>query len=298
MDVAFLAFLAITIPAALLLGWYHLRTGRADRRGAAFVARLAFACTFISYLLTIHYVADGVALAPGLFAVSGSLLVTALLWLAYIGVEPYVRRRTPDALISMARLQAGRLRDPLVASHVLVGMATMAASLLLAGLVMQYGVGISDWGRDIVSRGEAFQSTASLASGLLAAVPIALALSLGILLVIAVTQAVFRRRWIADATASILFGLLGGYAWTGVVGFANNTIFNYVSFVLLLRFGFLALLARTLTYNVVRLVPPSLTAWYSGRYLFILGLPIAVGAWALWVILSAPRTPSTDSATS
>ena len=44
-----------------------------------------------------------------------------LLGFLYLAVEPFVRKHWPDALISWLRVVGGRLRDPLVASHVLVG---------------------------------------------------------------------------------------------------------------------------------------------------------------------------------
>jgi hypothetical protein len=38
----------------------------------------------------------------------------------------------------------------------------------------------------------------------------------------------------------------------------------------------------------------SLTSWYAGRTLVGIGIVVAIGAWALWVVLSAKR--STESA--
>jgi hypothetical protein len=40
---------------------------------------------------------------------------------AYLAIEPYARRRWPGLLIAWARLVAGRVRDPLVARHILIG---------------------------------------------------------------------------------------------------------------------------------------------------------------------------------
>jgi hypothetical protein len=53
--------------------------------------------------------------------------VAGLLWLGYLAIEPYVRKHWPDSLISWTRLRAGRPRDPLVASHVLIGFAMLLA---------------------------------------------------------------------------------------------------------------------------------------------------------------------------
>ena len=45
----------------------------------------------------------------------------------YLGIEPHIRRHWPDSLISWSRLQSGRLKDPLVASHILAGIAAVLA---------------------------------------------------------------------------------------------------------------------------------------------------------------------------
>ena len=49
--------------------------------------------------------------------------LAALLWVLYIALEPFVRRRWPQILVSWTRLLSGEWRDPLVACNVLVGCA-------------------------------------------------------------------------------------------------------------------------------------------------------------------------------
>jgi hypothetical protein len=54
-----------------------------------------------------------------------------LIFLAYMGLEPYVRRLWPESLISWSRLLAGRLKDPLVGRDLLIGAAAGTLTLLL-----------------------------------------------------------------------------------------------------------------------------------------------------------------------
>src|SRR5258708_35681806 len=55
-------------------------------------------------------------------AVSQALPWAGILWLLYIALEPYVRRRWPNTIISWSRvLSGGGLRDPLVGRGVLGG---------------------------------------------------------------------------------------------------------------------------------------------------------------------------------
>ena len=49
------------------------------------------------------------------------------MWLAYLGVEPYVRRFSADALIGWSRLVAGNWRDPRVGRDVMIGVAVGVA---------------------------------------------------------------------------------------------------------------------------------------------------------------------------
>lgn len=51
--------------------------------------------------------------------------------LAYLAIEPYVRRLWPSVLVSWARLVAGRLRDPIIGRDVLIGVAFGSATALI-----------------------------------------------------------------------------------------------------------------------------------------------------------------------
>jgi serine/threonine-protein kinase len=57
------------------------------------------------------------------------LFLSALLWVAYIALEPAVRARWPHSLITWNRLMNGEFGDPRVGSHILAGI-TLAMALL------------------------------------------------------------------------------------------------------------------------------------------------------------------------
>ena len=52
-------------------------------------------------------------------AIGRALFDAGLLWLTYLGLEPYVRRHSPDSLIGWTRLIAGSWRDPRVGRDVM-----------------------------------------------------------------------------------------------------------------------------------------------------------------------------------
>jgi serine/threonine-protein kinase len=64
-----------------------------------------------------------------LAALSWALLTAAFCWIGYLAVEPFLRRRWPEVLVTWARLVAGEFRDPLVGRDMLIG---CAAGCLLA----------------------------------------------------------------------------------------------------------------------------------------------------------------------
>ncbi len=66
------------------------------------------------------------------------------MWLFYVALEPIVRRTWPGVLISWSRVLAGRLRDPLVGHHLLVGVLAgiIARSLSSVGRSMAVWTGL------------------------------------------------------------------------------------------------------------------------------------------------------------
>jgi hypothetical protein len=116
-------------------------------------------------------------------------------------------------------------------------------------------------------------------------------------LVIVLLRLLIRRTWIADALGSVLFGAIAFNPANGAlgnaIGFASQAFAFYALVWALRRFGLLAPLALVAASDVAGTVPFSLSSWYAGRSLIELAIPIAVAAWALWVILSAQRRPAT-----
>jgi serine/threonine-protein kinase len=124
--------LRITIQALMLLvggalAWLHLRAGRADLAGAA---KFTGVYALVSFGLRVAVLPRTANLSQqfGLYyGVAGLVLHdAATLALAYVALEPFVRRRWPELLIGWARLLAGRWRDPWVGRDLLIGAAAGA----------------------------------------------------------------------------------------------------------------------------------------------------------------------------
>jgi predicted Ser/Thr protein kinase len=119
---AVLGLVTALVFAGVFLARRNLKLRRSDRAGAD---RLATVCTLFliaSWILVIDHVAELWGEAErNRVLVGQALVLIAIMWLWYIALEPYVRRRWPHALISWSRLLAGRVRDPLVGRDLLVG---------------------------------------------------------------------------------------------------------------------------------------------------------------------------------
>ena len=120
---------------SLGLAWINMRTGRGDRRGAFRVAVALFLLSLVASLLGGHHVSGREELLQVRVMVAIALFNAAFMYVAYLAIEPQVRRRWPGVLVGWSRLLAGHIRDPLIGREVLIGLA-LGAGLAIA----QYAV--------------------------------------------------------------------------------------------------------------------------------------------------------------
>jgi len=107
---------------------------------------------------------------------AGELLLSAgFLWIVYLAIEPAIRSRYPHALITWNRLLAGRVLDPQVCSHILIGGA-VGCVLWMGGSLIEFmsAAGVQSGGnvwvilgtRQFIAR-NALMGATSLSYGLL-----------------------------------------------------------------------------------------------------------------------------------
>ncbi|HEY3473059.1 MAG TPA: protein kinase, partial [Anaerolineales bacterium] len=119
------------VTLGVLLARHNLRSGRGDRRGAFRLAAFAFMLGQVSWLIGFSHVPTQAEFDSFFRSLVGWSFTAILLWLLYISLEPYVRRRWPHRLISWSRLLAGEWRDPFVGRDILIGGLCGVASGLL-----------------------------------------------------------------------------------------------------------------------------------------------------------------------
>ena len=103
-----------------------------------------------------------------------------------------------------------------------------------------------------------------------------------------------RRMWIADGIAALVINLplLRG----GLADFVAVFAFSLGALWLLRRLGFLAFLVYWVFQLMLNGEIFMTTGWIAGPSIAFLMLPLAIAVWALWVILSAQKPLSTESA--
>lgn len=118
--------ISIVLVGALWLAVRNIRAGRGDTRGALRLAAAGLIFQSSSEIVRLHHVPTPAEVRHVLYQIGIGLFVAATVWVLYMALEPYLRRRWPQSLISWTRLLAGDARDPLVEGHILVGRASFS----------------------------------------------------------------------------------------------------------------------------------------------------------------------------
>ena len=204
-------FTALVMPALMLaaavLAWGNIKAGRGDRRGALRAASVLVLIAITGWLLGTQHTATGADVPRFFGAIGRALFDGGLVWLTYLGLEPYIRRFSPDSLVGWTRLLGGEWRDPQVATEVLVG--------ICAGLGMTVLYAVHNLIPPLFGRPEPMPLAPADPSVLLGArfvigrmlSQIGGAFSGGLLAVCGVIAVliVARRKWLAQGIASLVF---------------------------------------------------------------------------------------------
>jgi len=217
-------------------------------------------------------------------ALSTSILTSALGWLLYIGIEPYVRRRWPHTLVSWNRLLLGQFRDSLVGRDVLIGItaATVLIALSQAAAVMAHA--------HAPARTPFLAGFRQGIGGVFGVLTSSFISSVGIYVLMFVLRVITRRDWIAAAVFVILDSLPVIFLVPDnrLLVATVSLIANSVAMILLFRFGIVVLLAWNFAALMLSAAPMTLhfAAWYAGNTLFCMGVLVAVALYAFRISLA------------
>lgn len=290
--------LGVAMFFTLMLARRNWKVGRVDRRGALRLAIVSAALVVAAWAGSMHPVLTSGMIGIVFEIVAQAMFFGAILWLIYLAIEPSVRARWPQSLVTWSRLLAGRWKDPQVWAHVLIGGAaglvlfTAVTGLQLTrfaeegvrpGLWDNYLLGVRPWFGE-VSR----LLVGSLQSGLL------------LFLVMCGLRALLRRDWVATLVASALFAAQSSAANTRTDWLITYVLY-FVIFVaiigLMLRLGLVVMIAMVYFFNCMNTlsIGTDWTAWYLSSGIATFSLFLSISVYGFWralgnrTILNFPR---------
>jgi serine/threonine-protein kinase len=287
--IASLAILYFALAAAILIAWYNFRAGRTDLQGAAKLGILYFAAMVGGRFLSAHHTSQAAELSIFWRGISVAGINGVLLWAVYLALEPWVRQRWPQTMISWSRYTTKGIRDPLVGRDILYGAALgcVWAGVKLAQLAMH---GAS--GEPVMPPLATLLGLRQAAAGGLDALTGSLFDPIVLFFLLFVARAVLRNQWIAAATFIAIATVVdtGGTAYPWIDYPANALLAGLIVFVLL-RFGLLALIATEAFSQFLTGVPRTLdfSAWYAGIGVASLALVALIAIYGFRTSLAGRR---------
>jgi hypothetical protein len=276
-----LALLLTVMIAGVMLARHNLQLGRGDRKGAFRLALVVFVSFLLAWVFRASHVPTQAEFTLFLNVTELALLVSGLVWLCYISLEPYVRRRWPLRIISWSRLLVGGWRDPLVARDVLIGAlfgTAMAVTTVVSALAPKWlgrapdppiptsldamlglrtVIGVFFWGH----------LTVIIFEGLIA------------LFLFLLLNIVLRKEWLAIGASWLLIVLITTLqSHNPVIDLIFNGLLAALFIATLVRFGLLAMIVALFFYTLWLTYPltTDFSAWYAGGSIFAIVLAVAL----------------------
>jgi serine/threonine-protein kinase len=260
-----LAVFYLALTGACFIAWHNIRTGKGDLRGASKFAGIYFVCTAAARMLDSHHVVSMAELNVFWKSLASAGINAATIWIFYIALEPWVRRRWPQTMISWSRYVSKGIRDPLVGRDILYG----AGAGCLVALIQ--AVTIAARGRGVEPLTPVLQPLMGMRSAIAAALdsftgsffdPV---LVLFLLFVFRVT---LRKEWLAAVACTLLLTAIsqGSTIVNPWIDVPSVLLVTALYVAVLLRYGMLALILADAISTCLLGLPRTfdLSEWYAG----------------------------------
>jgi serine/threonine-protein kinase len=278
--IIFAVFMTVSVTG-VALARRNLRLGRGDRKGAFRLAVVIFALSLLAWLAGASHVPTFRGeLRLFWFAVAEALLKAFIIWLFYVALEPYVRRRSPHRIISWSRLVAGNWRDPLVGRDVLTGMfLALGFHAVFIGVELlrrKYGLPA-----DVLWHGfNTYFGAGVISSNFLGWLPfMSLLHAMGYVLLLLLFSLPLKRDWLAAAALWLLFLLPSLLTFTddSLLGLLARATMWALVVLVVSRLGLLAMASVQFFYFMGSFYPytADFSSWYAGGTIF--GLVVCAG---------------------
>ncbi|MEZ5346464.1 MAG: serine/threonine-protein kinase [Pyrinomonadaceae bacterium] len=246
----YFVILILVLFASILLVRYNLKKGSGDLKGAVKLAVFIFAAVLLFKILTADWRPDFENLLNRSFALFAASLSTPLtVFVVYLAVEPLIRKRWTEVLVSWNRLLRGEFRNPMIGRDILVGFFLSVCTAILCFC--------SAYGRFLMNPDsivEPFRIRNSLylngitssVGSLLEIIPVVVTGAFVTLFVLLIFSLLLKKRWMAISATFAFFVLtalpdaISQNDWLFLVYAVFGGVFGLFA---VLRFGFMALIA-------------------------------------------------------
>ncbi len=275
--------LTALLAAGAWLARRNYRQGRADRDGALRLAAVMFVLEILLWLSRSHFVPGLETFGLMLWAISSGLSWGAIMWMLYLAVEPWIRRRWPHAIISWSRLLSGQLRDPLVGRDILLGVTFGVVWILIFEFTY---IPLAHMGA-----APQLNSTAYLLGGRqafgqwLMQIPSSIVGTLEFFFLLLGLKVLLRKDWIAAIAFVALFvGLRSLQSTHPAVDLPALVLVYGVLVLIVFRFGLVPLACAAFTVDMLGSVPftADFSAWYMGTTVLALLSVVALAGWGFY----------------
>jgi serine/threonine-protein kinase len=286
-----LTLFCVILVVSALMARRNTKLSRSDARGAMRLAGFIFAVNMLHLLFSMDHVPSEDELGLIIDAISQALFSAALIWVLYLALEPIVRRRWPQTIVSWSRILSGKLRDPLAGGDILIGVAFglfWVLLFLVEGLIGQrFGWLPHSDGLGMLG------GIRYVAGGLLSHMAGGIMFAFVTFLLMFLLRLVLRKDWLAAVGFVSIFVLLKALGsseglWINLPVYA---LVYAVFVVLLLRYGIVPLVISIFTADFLLTAPITLdfSVWYIASSLLALLAVLAVAFYGFHCTVAGKR---------
>jgi len=262
-----LGLLGLIIGVGVWIASRNLRSGRGDLRGSVRLALSVLIVAVVNWLLLAHHVSSAFEVVLLILAVSAGLFFSAVTWLLYVALEPFVRRHWPTTIISWSRMLSGQFKDPVLGRDILLGALFGVCSAVLEHLQPLVEAGLGKPPMRPILNGTTYMMDGLRGAFATVFYQLTQSLSTALLLFFFffLLRLVLRKSWLAAVVMSLLFCIPSLGAANPVIDMLFTAPFFLAYLYILHRFGLVALAALYFTDQLADSMPITLplNAWYA-----------------------------------
>jgi hypothetical protein len=301
-EVSDIVLISIFFGVLMISTWLavrNVRMGRSDLRGAFRITFVIFILRMLLWAFVVHHVPSRDEVYLLITGLEVSLFWSCFAGMMYLAFEPYLRKHTPERVISWNRLLAGDWHDPLVGRDILIGICAGMIAISLFGLRAYFPIWLGDppvtpflmsnpYGATLTGiRGFPVLFLSQATSSPVQAFMIAFLVLFFTLLL--------RRRWFGAVAAWLLlfaFSLSQDLAeGIPVIAMTFAVVFPTLMVLMITRFGVLAMMATFLSYHLIVFYPitTELSAWYAGDFMLCAAVLLSLAIYGFYTSLAGQK---------